>query len=601
MEFEATFVEQDNTMDSSLQTPQVIRRAYSPKISESYTWVVYDDKNKKWIDTGIKARGEQGPQGIQGPVGPQGEIGLQGPRGEKGEQGERGPQGEIGPQGPKGEQGIQGIQGVQGPKGDKGNQGEKGEKGDVGEVGPRGEQGIQGPKGDKGNNGYTPQKGIDYYTDEEIKAIKNDVKSDVKKVIPTKVSSLENDSNYASLNPIATKTWEHLWNTSPTPAGSQKRDYCGWFFFRVKPIDKSKQFSVKYRGTCWMPDWTVEKLKEQGLTPSSYGGGGENYHQGSHVSTCEFFFAPTDNRIYTSYILDNAITSTSYRSMYYAPIAYPKTQSQEDDWYYFGWDIYASYSYYSSSNPTFDRLKEVFHRTIITDILELNNCTVEFLDELIPYVASNLPNHTFASPSIITVGRTQSGDANQIDRHYIQSYRTAEGNITAYAILMYTDNGKIGQVLEATSNTASNTKAYSNRRFDIWKGLYYYSSSTLKNNGTALNGIAIYTSYPSGIDLRYATNCSNNRLSNVVGTDAYMVGTFDEDGYFVPAKLEKTINGKVYYDYVCDETNLPTSEDGYIYVLLGQLTSTAKYIINFYPKHPIFKHNGRYMECIGMC
>ena len=62
----------------------------------------------------------------------------------------------------KGEKGDTGAQGPQGVKGDKGD------KGDTGEQGIQGVQGIQGLKGDKGEDGYTPQKGVDYFTPEDI-------------------------------------------------------------------------------------------------------------------------------------------------------------------------------------------------------------------------------------------------------------------------------------------------------------------------------------------------------------------------------------------------------------------------------------------------
>ena len=58
-----------------------------------------------------------------------------------------------GEKGDTGAQGVQGIQGIQGEKGDTGEQGLKGVKGD---------------KGDKGTDGYTPQKGVDYFTAEDI-------------------------------------------------------------------------------------------------------------------------------------------------------------------------------------------------------------------------------------------------------------------------------------------------------------------------------------------------------------------------------------------------------------------------------------------------
>lgn len=44
------------------------------------------------------------------------------------------------------------------------------------------------------NDGYTPKKGIDYFTEEEIEEIENEIK----KEIPTKTSELINDSNFVS-------------------------------------------------------------------------------------------------------------------------------------------------------------------------------------------------------------------------------------------------------------------------------------------------------------------------------------------------------------------------------------------------------------------
>ena len=70
--------------------------------------------------------------------------------------------------GPKGDPGAQGKKGDKGDTGAQGPQGLKGDKGDPGEQGIQGIQGIQGEKGDKGKDGYTPQKGVDYFTDEDI-------------------------------------------------------------------------------------------------------------------------------------------------------------------------------------------------------------------------------------------------------------------------------------------------------------------------------------------------------------------------------------------------------------------------------------------------
>ena len=80
-------------------------------------------------------------------------------------EGVQGPQGEMGPQGPAGEKGEQGEVGPQGPQGVQGEMGPEGPQGEKGEVGP------QGPAGEKGEDGYTPVKGVDYFTEEELKEL----------------------------------------------------------------------------------------------------------------------------------------------------------------------------------------------------------------------------------------------------------------------------------------------------------------------------------------------------------------------------------------------------------------------------------------------
>lgn len=70
---------------------------------------------------------------------------------------------------------IQGDQGPQGPVGETGPAGPQGDKGDQGAIGPQGPQGIEGPQGPKGDDGYTPVKGVDYFTQEEIDELLNGV------------------------------------------------------------------------------------------------------------------------------------------------------------------------------------------------------------------------------------------------------------------------------------------------------------------------------------------------------------------------------------------------------------------------------------------
>ena len=155
-----------------------------------------------------------------------GEQGPEGPQGPKGDTGSAGPQGEPGPQGIQGEAGPKGDTGSQGPKGDRGDKGDKGdpfiikktyssvsamnddfnnmelndyvmiasnvEQEDNAKLYVKGEQSwifitdFSGATGIQGNDGYTPVKGVDYFTQQDIDSLN----------IPNKTSDLTNDSGY---------------------------------------------------------------------------------------------------------------------------------------------------------------------------------------------------------------------------------------------------------------------------------------------------------------------------------------------------------------------------------------------------------------------
>lgn len=87
---------------------------------------------------------------------------------------------------------AKGDKGDPGPKGETGSPGPQGERGLQGERGPQGEQGIPGQTGPSGRDGkdgedgYTPIKGVDYFTEEDIDELH----------IPKKLSDLQNDVGY---------------------------------------------------------------------------------------------------------------------------------------------------------------------------------------------------------------------------------------------------------------------------------------------------------------------------------------------------------------------------------------------------------------------
>lgn len=70
--------------------------AFTPKLSENGTWLVWDFEKNAYIDSALSAVGTQGEQGEKGETGEKGEKGEQGEKGEKGDPGEQGEPGKNG-------------------------------------------------------------------------------------------------------------------------------------------------------------------------------------------------------------------------------------------------------------------------------------------------------------------------------------------------------------------------------------------------------------------------------------------------------------------------------------------------------------------------
>ena len=130
---------------------------------------------------------------LQGPQGPQG---IQGVQGEKGETGATGPKGDTGAQGVQGEQGVQGVQGEQGIQGVAGKDG-KSAYASATEAGYTGTETAF-------NNSLAKVPAHIADTTIHVTASEKaswDGKANVGD-IPTKVSELTNDADYATTNNI---------------------------------------------------------------------------------------------------------------------------------------------------------------------------------------------------------------------------------------------------------------------------------------------------------------------------------------------------------------------------------------------------------------
>lgn len=85
------------------------------------------------------------------------------------------------------------------PRGEQGLRGDKGDKGEIGPQGEKGDKGDTGETGPKGEPGYTPVKGIDYFTEDDMDSelsetstspIQNKVVTECLKSIETQLGGL---------------------------------------------------------------------------------------------------------------------------------------------------------------------------------------------------------------------------------------------------------------------------------------------------------------------------------------------------------------------------------------------------------------------------
>lgn len=180
-----------------------------PIIRDNY-WYTYNWDKKMYQSTGVAASGNPGP------VGPAGE------KGERGEPGETGPAGADGKTPVKGvdywtdsdkdeilsestkppivkngnwyvydvesKEYIDTLTAATGPAGQDGQPGERGPAGEQGERGERGERGETGETGPAGADGKTPERGVDYWTEND----KNEILSE-----STKPPLIKNGNWYA--------------------------------------------------------------------------------------------------------------------------------------------------------------------------------------------------------------------------------------------------------------------------------------------------------------------------------------------------------------------------------------------------------------------
>ena len=150
-----------------------------------------------------------------------------------------------------------------------------------------------------------------------------------------------------------------------------------------------------------------------------------------------------------------------------------------------------------------------------------------------------------------------------------------------YSLIMQTSAGTFNSI--TTTVTTAQTSSARTTGFVLGSPIIYYTSGAPAN--TLCNSAYSYVAL-NVLDFRYSSNCTSGASSNAPltsGKPVYLVGTVGGDGLFY---LDPT---------TWWSQDLPTTEDGKVYIFLGTACNTAQ--ISLFPTHPVYEYkNGHVRE-----
>jgi len=172
------------------------------------------------------------------------------------------------------------------------------------------------------------------------------------------------------------------------------------------------------------------------------------------------------------------------------------------------------------------------------------------------------------------MGSQRTSDSNLYDRTYWGNAITAGATIYSYKLVMQSTDGKwYPLTLESGTGT---TKTVSTQPFVINSPILYYATTTTVSPNTTFSNV--YSEVPTTY-----LNYTANQGTWTSQLPIYLKGVINSSGNFV-------LDNTSYTSFLTQ--SLPTSEDGFVYILLGQMYSTTG--IRLFQYHPIYEYkNGR--------
>ena len=169
---------------------------------------------------------------------------------------------------------------------------------------------------------------------------------------------------------------------------------------------------------------------------------------------------------------------------------------------------------------------------------------------------------------------------------YYNRFKAGANKIFPYTIIMQCPDGRWESIV--TSSSTGTSKARNTHAFILGQIAVMYANATYNENATVGDNV-VWDHATDLIDHRYSFNTANNSTSGTTAVKPiYLVGSINPlDGYF-------------YLDTTWWTQTLPTTNDGKLYIYLGD--AYDYYRMSFRMNHPIYCHtNGMIREYAQDC
>lgn len=361
---------------------------------------------------------------------------------------------------------------------------------------------------------------------------------------------IKNYLKYRNIIPEQSKTFTNVIGTANSWAGAT------FFYGSIKPTDWNVLWEIHFRIRTYVPGKTQYDM----------------------IADVRISGTQGDLRSYASYN-----TVGTYYPAYYHELYRLKSAGLTN-----GYGHSLGVRFYSAYSPTDTNYK----RTIVVDIFETKNCTFTFYDSCLAYSAipgtGSTNYNTYSEMNYCSNGLQEIGDSDTINQNRIcYTYRKPFITLYRYQICFCRADGTVlpgNSVDNAPSNI---NKTLTTEEFDPFGEIYYYNSTSTISTTSNIGTNTLYRQVLA--DLRYSFNVAAESGKCLVGSKAVYVAAIPQ------------ANGMAKFASPALVQDLPTSDDGKIYIYLGNAyPDTYPYRVELQFEHPIYWYkNGGIKPYVG--